>query len=541
MARLLFKEAQGAQEIQQIHALNHRVFAEEIGQHQSCPSGLLIDRFHARNRYFIAARDGLIVGMISVHPGPEFSVTRRLPDPAILADLPRPLEVRLLAIDAKERSRCILSGLLWQIYDFAVANDYSHLLISAITQREGMYRKMGFFPLGPPVPEGAAQFIPMYMAIREQAVINRRRIGLHERKWSRESRPSAAISLMPGPVSISPAVARSFALQPVSHRSETFLDKYENARSLLKGLAGNMEVALFAGAGTLANDAVAASLKEIFDDAPGLVVSNGEFGERLANQAIRAGLKIDHLAFEWGKPWSFQAIAAAIQRGAAWIWAAHIETSTGVLNDIEELLSLAQRTNCRVALDCVSSIGAVPLPKDSEVLLLASGVSGKSLGSYAGLAFVYLSDECRQRLAGKTLCPSFDLLHIQETRGPVSTIASSSLYALACALEENYASREAINKRHRAYHQLGQRTRMGLRRAGIVPLACEEFSAPNITTFTLPWPSFPRACLEAGYQIAHESTYLKSRGWGQIATMGDISWDCLTPLLASLESSRREA
>ena len=43
---LLFKEAETSTELAQIHALNHRVFGEEIAQHHMHPSGLLVDRFH---------------------------------------------------------------------------------------------------------------------------------------------------------------------------------------------------------------------------------------------------------------------------------------------------------------------------------------------------------------------------------------------------------------------------------------------------------------------------------------------------------------
>ena len=53
-------------------------------------------------------------------------------------------------------------------------------------------------------------------------------------------------------------------------------------------------------------------------------------------------------------------------------------------------------------------------------------------------------------------------------------------------------------------------------------------------TFTLPNAAFPEHCLKAGYQIAHESPYLKHRGWGQIATMGNITPALLTPLFEAL-------
>ncbi len=542
MSNVLFKEVESSSELEQIHALNHRIFAEEIAQHHTHPSGLLVDRFNEQNQYFVAVRDGRVIGMISAHGGPEFSITKRLPDPDVLQTFARPVEVRLLAIDPSERKRTVLAGLLWQVYDFAVSDGFSHLLISGIAEREPMYRKLGFSPLGPAVPEGSASFIPMVMPIGRHARGNQRRVRLHERHWKRSvigresSCERAPISLMPGPVCIHLRVARAWASPPVSHRSPAFTESYEEVRAGLNGLVSGMgmEVTLFPGAGTLANDAVAANLKAIFGDRQGLILSNGEFGERIANQALSAGLGFRQLKFSWGAPWTLAAIEDALDRRPAWIWAVHLETSTGVLNDMESLLRLAADAKSAVALDCVSSLGATPIVDEAESLLLASGVSGKSLGSYAGLGFVYLSSECRRLLANKVLCPSFDLLRMHQTCGPLTTVPSSLLFALARALEDNYGSPEALASRFKEYTTLGEQARRALREAGLDPLAAEAIAAPNITTFTLPTSAFPEQCLEAGYQIAYESPYLKDRGWGQIATMGSITAASLAPLFERL-------
>lgn len=534
MLKLLFKEAQTADELEQIHALNHRVFAEEIAQHRVLPSGLLIDRFHRRNRYFIAVRGGVVVGMISAHSGPEFSITSRLPDPALLADFACPLEVRLLAIASRERSLTVLAGLLWQVYEFAVSNDFSHLLISAIKERDSMYRKLGFHPLGPAIPDGSASFIPMAMGIKENSTTNERRIRLHERRWTRRSTISDPISLMPGPVCVHPRVAEAFASAPVSHRSPAFVDYYEKLRFLLKGLLNGTEVALFTGSGTLANDAVAANLKAIFGDARGLVISNGEFGERIANQAVKAGLEFDKAEFGWGDAWSFAAIKDSVNCKPAWIWAVQLETSTGVLNDTDTLLGLARENKCAVALDCVSSVGATPIAINVGPLFMASGVSGKSLGAYAGLSFVYSSDECRDRLSNTILCPSFDLLRMHQTHGPLSTVLSSSVFALSRALEDEYGSAEAITRRCHEYLLLGKQVRRLMREVGLEPVAHDSVAAPNIATFALPSPAFPEKCLSAGYRIAHESSYLRSRGWGQISWMGNVTSASLEGLFRRL-------
>jgi aspartate aminotransferase-like enzyme len=534
MTRIRFKEADTAAELQQVNRLNHLIFAEELAQHPRQPSGLLVDRLQKQSRYYVAIDGDAVVGMVCVHSGPVFSITKRLKDQALLRQFDRPLEIRLLAVDQPHRQKTLLAGLFRQVYDFALANHFSHFVISGIATRLPMYLKMGFTPLGPEVQEGAVAFTPMARAVSSEPDGGPGRVLHCEQRWQRTAATQNPVSLMPGPVCIHPRVAEAFNTFPESHRSDRFLHVYERVTRLLNGLSNGAEVALFSGTGTLANDAVAANLKAIFARAEGLILTNGEFGERLANQAAKAGLAFSTLRFAWGRPWDLMRVGEALERKPAWIWAVQIETSTGVLNDTDVLLSLAAKSATEVALDCVSSIGATRMAS-SMPPFMASGVSGKSLGAYPGLAFVFLSEAGQRMLADKVLCPSFDLLGMCRARGPACTMGSSPLFALARALGDSYACPCAAERRYEEYKLLGQQARRRMQMVGLSPLAADSIAAPNITTFALPDSSFPERCLEAGYRIAHESPYLRECGWGQIATMGNITVDCLETFFQTMQ------
>jgi len=537
--RLIFREATTSDDLLQICALNHQTFAEELGQHPTNSSGLLVDRFHDCNRYFIAVQGAEVVGMISAHPGPEYSVSQKLKDPHMLGQFPSALEVRLLAIAPHVRNRTVLAGLFWMVYDHALANGHTHLLISGIVDREAMYRKLGFLPLGPAVQVGAASFIPMVMEVRDGFAHPAKKAPAFQRYWERrQAQSKRPLLLLPGPVEVHPSVENAFKQDVISHRSQAFVSMFEETRSLLRSLAPGMDVTIFPGSGTLANDAVAANLKAVFGDARGLVISNGEFGERLAHQAVSAGLAFQHLQFQWGRPWDQAQLRASLNASPAWIWAVHLETSTGVLNDAGSLLTLASQHRAVVALDCVSSLGAVPLPAAGSALHFMTGVSGKAIGSYAGLAFVYLSDAAKALLKGKRLCPSFDLARMVETIGPCTTVPSPLLLALREALRQHYISPERQVARFRCYQSLGALVRHELVAAGLVPLSGERDAAPTISTFALPQDDFVSLCLSAGYRIAHESSYLQAHGWAQIANMGEVSLNSLDGLLGLLQSRR---
>ena len=98
-----FREPRSTAELEALYRLNHRVFAEEIPQHG--PSGgRLVDKFDHKNRYFVALRDGRLVGMLAAHDEPPFSAADKLKEPAALeAVRDSCLEVRLLAVEPSLR------------------------------------------------------------------------------------------------------------------------------------------------------------------------------------------------------------------------------------------------------------------------------------------------------------------------------------------------------------------------------------------------------------------------------------------------------
>jgi aspartate aminotransferase-like enzyme len=531
MGDVQFKQAETAEEIEQIHRLNHRIFAEEVGQHAKTRDGRLIDKFHTRNSYFIATRAGELVGMISAHDGPEFSIASRLKDVNALNVLRAPLEIRLLAILPRFRKQSILAGLFWQVRSFARTHRYSDLLISGIVERLPMYEKMGFRAMGAPVRCGAAEFVPMRLSLdaAPDRFVGRER--LYGARWRRDH----ATSLLPGPVAMSDGVIEAFRSAPISHRSRRFIYLYEEMRGQLSELLGGMRPVVLCGSGTLANDAVAANLRSAFGSAEGLVIANGEFGERLIRQSACAGLTFRALKFGWGDAWSFNSIEKALETRPAWILAVHLETSTGVLNDLTRLMQLASRNGAAVAADCVSSLGAVDTSDLGQRLFLATGVSGKALSAYAGLAFVFLSQEAIAALEGKTICPSFDMVGALRSAGPVSTVPSPLVTAALAALRENYSDAAGRAARFRHYDNLGRWARGRMREAGLALLAAEKDAAPTIATFKLP-PEFAQACQRAGFSIAHESDYLRERGWGQIATMGNLTEAALEPMFVAVQT-----
>ena len=306
---------------------------------------------------------------------------------------------------------------------------------------------------------------------------------------------------MPGPAEIAEEVQAALHMPAVSDRGADFIRRFEAVRTRLRALTGAPHVALFQGSGTLANDAIASCLS-----GEGVVLVNGEFGRRIAQQALRWQLPARILEWPWGTPWDLDRVQEELG-SARWIWGVHLETSTGMLNDIHGLAQVARDSGARLCLDCISSLGSVPF--DLDGVWLASGVSGKSLGAYTGLGFVFASEV--PRLVNPV--PQYlDVAETIRTEGPRFTFSSPLLFALERALQMHYD-----------YSRLGCLVREKLRKMGITPLVPESLAAPTVTTFAPPGSAFLDRCRARGYALGGDSDYLATRNLVQIATMGAVS------------------
>ena len=176
--RYRFKRAETEDEFAQIFRLNHATFAGELEQHPIQASGELVDKFHDKNLYIIALAGREVVGMISFHAEPPFSVAGKLGDPSTLDTLGTLAEIRLLAVDPQHRNGTVMAGLMLGVYEHASA--YDTVIISGHIDQCGLYRELGFKDLGPAVESGHALYVPMAIRVADLAQRQarwKRRIG----------------------------------------------------------------------------------------------------------------------------------------------------------------------------------------------------------------------------------------------------------------------------------------------------------------------------------------------------------------------------
>ena len=188
MNSFVFKRADSVAEFEQIHALNYVTFVREIPQHDDSGDGRLVDKFHDKNLYFVALRGERVVGMLSLHDQPPFSIASRLPDSALLSGPGiRPLEVRLLAIQPDQRASSVFGGLAWSVLQHVRHSGHTHLFISGFEDRLSLYEGLGFEAIGPAVGVPGTRFVPMCLPVSRMETLHARAARLWAKRVDRSA------------------------------------------------------------------------------------------------------------------------------------------------------------------------------------------------------------------------------------------------------------------------------------------------------------------------------------------------------------------
>ena len=507
-----FKIATEAWEFEAIHRLNYKTFVEEIPQHQRNADRRLVDRFHTENTYAVCLDGQELVGMICGRANRPFSLDNKVPDlDRYLPNGRTPFEIRLLAVEKDRRMGTIFVALASILAQHFREKGCDLALISGTTRQLRLYRRLGFVPFAGLVGADEARFQPMYLELERFLRVSRVFDNAAPLRAPRAN-------YLCGPVLVEDAVREAFAGDPASHRSQRFSADFRATKRMLCALARSANVEILLGSGTLANDVIAAELTLM--EGRGLVLANGEFGERLVDHAKRQRLKFDVVQSSWGEPLDLDSVNARLAGANAvdWLWAVHCETSTGVLNDLQALSAACKKAGVKLCLDCISSVGTLPV--DLRGVYLASCVSGKGLASFPGLSMVFYESLLED--PSHSLPRYLDLRYYAAQEGVPFTTSTNLVYALQTAL----ACTEWVEKFVRTAATSAW-LRRRLRQHGFNIVAAEQHAAPGVLTValdaTLSSENVGSQLRHAGFLVGYESAYLLSRNWIQVALMG--AWD----------------
>ena len=346
---------------------------------------------------------------------------------------------------------------------------------------------------------------------REFAVLDAARYGSDRAHRQR-------VLLNPGPSVVSDRVHRAVAGPDLCHREPEYSDILDRVRCKLLEVAGvpdDWAMVMLAGSGTAALEASTGAATR-----PGkklLVAKNGIYGERIETIGRRLGIPVVTVATPDLEPIDPSLVATALDADSDIdaVAVVHHETTTGLLNPIQEIAVAAKLRGVPVLVDAISSLGAEELDLNEGGIDFLASTSNKCLHGLPGAAFVLVSPRGQERIAQvppRSLY--FDLgsyLHAQAKRTVPFTPSIPALYGLDAALDE--LRDEGLASRKALYQARADFLDAAFARLGLEPRVPAPHRSRSVRSLPLP-PGID-------YHTLHDR--LKNEGYIIYAGLGDAA------------------
>ncbi|HEX9991028.1 MAG TPA: alanine--glyoxylate aminotransferase family protein [Chloroflexia bacterium] len=305
------------------------------------------------------------------------------------------------------------------------------------------------------------------------------------------TRPPKRLLLGPGPSEVDPEVLASLALPPLGHLDPALLAMMGELQDMLRGVfqTKNRLTLALSGTGTSGMEAALANSIEAGD---GVVVGvAGYFGDRMCQIVQRLGGRLTRVDAEWGTALDPQQMRDAIRHARPRVvCAVHAETSTGVCQDLTEIVRAAHEVDALMLVDAVTSLGGHPLRVDEWGIDVCYSGSQKCLGAPSGLAPFTMNDRALEKASRRnTPLQTFYLDAVLlskywDERQYHHTISAPLIYSLHTALR--LLHEEGLEERWHRHHLNHRAFRAGIEGLGLDFLPDEEISLWPLNAVKLP-------------------------------------------------------
>ncbi|MEO0334721.1 MAG: alanine--glyoxylate aminotransferase family protein, partial [Bacteroidota bacterium] len=297
----------------------------------------------------------------------------------------------------------------------------------------------------------------------------------------------------PGPSDAHPRVLKAMSTPLIGHLDPEFLTVMDEIKSMTQATFQTQNNLTFtvSAPGSAGMETCLVNLLEPGDEA--LICVHGVFGNRMSDIVERCGAKLIRVDAPWGQPIDPQQVKEVLKTYQPKLVAiVHAETSTGVLQPLEEISQMTHEAGALFVVDAVTSYCGTQLKVDDWGIDAIYSGSQKCLSAPPGLSPVSFSDRAVAALdRRKTKVQSWflDLTMVKNywqgaKRAYHHTAPVSAMFALREAyrlvLEEGLEQRFA---RHRRNHLL---LRDGLEELGFTFLVNEPYRLPMLNAVKLP-------------------------------------------------------
>lgn len=297
--------------------------------------------------------------------------------------------------------------------------------------------------------------------------------------------------LTPGPLTTTPAVKEAM-LRDWGSWDADLRAVVSSIRSDLLDIADasqGFECVLLQGSGSYGVEAALGSFAP--KNKKTLMLTNGAYGER----AIKAlsYMNRDFISYETDEleaP-SADEVAALLKSNpdVGAVFLVQCETTSGIVNPIEDIAAVAQKAGCIVILDAMSSFGAMDLSMKRMGIDVLISSANKCIEGVPGFTYILARRDLLEASQGASHSLSLDLYeqwaYMQKSGQFRYTPPTHILVAFAKALEQHKAEGGAPGRLAR-YKKTAKALRDGMRRIGLTPLLGDNETGPIIQTFATP-------------------------------------------------------
>lgn len=316
----------------------------------------------------------------------------------------------------------------------------------------------------------------------------------------------------PGPLTTSRSVKQAM-LRDLGSRDSAFVNLVRDVRQRLLALAGvaapDYECVIMQGSGTYSVEAVISSA--VSAQGKLLAISNGAYGQRIIQIAKVHKIDATILTYpEDAKPTAADVEAALAQDPAlTHVALVHSETTTGMINPIDEIGAVVKRHKRRFIVDAMSSFGGMPLEPDKTGIDFLVSSANKCIEGVPGFGLILASRaallECEGRARGLSL-DVFGQWKALEANGQFRfTPPTHALLAFHQALDELVAEGGVIARAQR-YSKNYQTLVAGMRSLGFKEYLQPQDQGHIIVSFR--FPDHPRFEFEEFYSRLSDKGYV---------------------------------
>ncbi len=362
--------------------------------------------------------------------------------------------------------------------------------------------------------------------------------------------------MIPGPIEFTDEVMAEMARPTPSHVDPGFIAIFGQALEDLRSvfLAGpDYQPFILAGSGTLAMDSAVANLVEPGDRV--LVVDTGYFSQRMADIVQRYGGEVTRLRAAPGETVSAEQLREALAQDAYdLVTITHVDTSTGVLTDVQGLTAAAKDEGALVIVDGVCAAAAEEMRQEAWDVDVYLTASQKAIGTPPGLGLLVVSPQAKAKWLGRsTPVGSYysdwgywlPIMEAYEARKAsyFATPAVNLVMALAVSLRQ--ILNEGMEQVFARHERLSNAVKAGIEAMGLGQVPTDAAHAAH----TLTCPRYPEgvdagflkfvreegAILAGGLHPAIKSEYFR------IGHMGAVSRADVLTVLGAVEAGLRRA